>query len=56
MSQKIKKETDNRNHSCGHFVGGYDVIEEDVLKKCIEKLNERKKQELDTKEIKPMPR
>jgi hypothetical protein len=56
MAKEIKKESDNRNHSCGMFAGGYDVIEDDIFKKSVEKLIERKKQELDTKEIKPIPR
>ena len=45
MAEKTKKETDDRNYSCGHFAGGYDVLEDDALKKSIEKLKERKEQE-----------
>ena len=43
--EKTKKETNDRNYSCGHFAGGYDVLEDDALKKSIEKLKERKEQE-----------
>ena len=45
MAEKTKKETNDRNHSCGQFAGGYDVLEDDALKKSIEKLKERKEQE-----------
>ena len=49
MAKKTKKETYDRNYSCGHFAGGYDVPEDDALKKAVEKLTERKKQELNNK-------
>ena len=45
MAEKTKKETNERNYSGGHFAGGYDVLEDDALKKSIEKLKERKEQE-----------
>jgi hypothetical protein len=45
MAEKTKKETNDRNYSCGQFAGGYDVLEDDALKKSIEKLKERKEQE-----------
>ena len=45
MAEKTKKETNDRNYSCGHCSGGYDVLEDDALKKSIEKLKERKEQE-----------
>ena len=35
MAEKTKKETNDRNYSCGHFAGGYDVLEDDALKKAL---------------------
>jgi hypothetical protein len=54
MSKKIKKETTDRNQSCG-YSSGYDVLEDRALKKVVENRIEREKQELNTKENKSMP-
>ena len=57
MEKKDEKptETTDRNHSCGYF-SGHDVLEDQALKKVVENKIERKKQELDAKENKSMPR
>lgn len=34
-SERIDIFSMSRSYSCGYFVGGYDVIEEDILKKVL---------------------